>query len=606
MKSKHLLYAIPMLAMGFASCSNEEIKPQSIMTGETIKTSLAINVPLEGYTTRQTAQTTQNGSFTYRGMQDLYLFPLTTAPDIAQKSNLIQGKGQQLASPNTISTADNTHVYSNVQLPIGAQNFLLYGRATPIAPEDKFANGVLNRTMTFEDDNTADISFALQNVISDANVITDPQGVFVRYLNSLAGITDWSTSTDPNLEEAYKQFTLTSADGNRAGSAFMIKQHVQDLYDKMVLIKATSTVEDVKDIATEVMTAISAAPFVVTDNVVVWAYGQSLEVTNFPQKQGLPDGAAILTCTSGTFAYQNAVPTNGMVVLDIFNITYPAELYYYVNTPLWATSKTMESTWWQTTSAAWTNVDWDDASGFAGKGVIDVTTRTVALQNNINYGVACLKTTVKCNSTTLQDNAKTVAGAVVDQTINVPVDGFPVTAILVGGQPNQVDWNFVQNESTSPNEKTVYDKVEDATMYAKAGNSVGENYTMLLDNYDADMSQNTVNVALELTNTSGQGFYGVEGYIPAGAKFYLIAKLDMTAAGVGNPEGIADKDRRRYPAYGTNRIFMQDYLTTADFNIKSLQKAYVTIPDMRSIKLELGVSVDLDWIAGFNFNVNID
>ena len=85
MKSKHLLYAIPMLAMGFASCSNEEIKPQSIMTGETIKTSLAINVPLEGYTTRQTAQTTQNGSFTYRGMQDLYLFPLTTAPEIAQK-----------------------------------------------------------------------------------------------------------------------------------------------------------------------------------------------------------------------------------------------------------------------------------------------------------------------------------------------------------------------------------------------------------------------------------------------------------------------------------------------------------------------------------------
>ena len=605
MKSKHLLYAIPMLAMGFASCSNEEIKPQSIMTGETIKTSLAINVPLEGYTTRQTAQTTQNGSFTYRGMQDLYLFPLTTAPEIAQKSNPIQGKGQQLASPNTISTADNTHVYSNVQLPIGAQNFLLYGRATPITPENKFANGVLNRTMTLSDDNTEDISFALQNVISDANEITTPQGIFVNYLNSLAGITGWSTSTDPNLEEAYKQFTLTSADGNRAGSAFMIKQHVQDLYDKMVLIQNISENATVDGIAGAVMTAISAAPFVVDEGVVNWATVDP-SITNFPQEQGLPDGAAILTCTSGTFAYQNAVPTNGMVVLDIFNITYPAELYYYVNTPLWATSKTMESSWWQTTSTAWTGVVWNDAGGFAGKNVIDVTTRTVALQNNINYGVACLKTTVKCHSTTLQDTAKTVAGAVVDQTINVPADGFPVTAILVGGQPNQVDWNFVQNDPTSPNEKTVYDKVEDATMYAKAGNSVGENYTMLLDNYEADMSQNTVNVALELTNTSGQGFYGVEGYIPAGAKFYLIAKLDMTAAGVGNPGDIADIARRRYPAYDKKRIFMQDYLTTADFNIKSLQKAYVTIPDMRSIKLELGVSVDLDWIAGFNFNVDID
>ena len=51
---------------------------------------------------------------------------------------------------------------------------------------------------------------------------------------------------------------------------------------------------------------------------------------------------------------------------------------------------------------------------------------------------------------------------------------------------------------------------------------------------------------------------------------------------------------------------MQDYKTVANFTINSLKKAYVTIPDMRSVKLELGVSVDLDWIAGFNFNVDID
>ena len=74
MKTKHLLFAFPLAAMGFASCSNEEMKPQAIMTGETIKTSLAINVPTEGYTTRQSADITQNNNNNFRGMQDLMLY----------------------------------------------------------------------------------------------------------------------------------------------------------------------------------------------------------------------------------------------------------------------------------------------------------------------------------------------------------------------------------------------------------------------------------------------------------------------------------------------------------------------------------------------------
>ena len=51
---------------------------------------------------------------------------------------------------------------------------------------------------------------------------------------------------------------------------------------------------------------------------------------------------------------------------------------------------------------------------------------------------------------------------------------------------------------------------------------------------------------------------------------------------------------------------MQDYKTVANFTINSLQKAYVTIPDMRSVKLQLGVSVDLKWEEGFEFNPVID
>ena len=63
----------------------------------------------------------------------------------------------------------------------------------------------------------------------------------------------------------------------------------------------------------------------------------------------------------------------------------------------------------------------------------------------------------------------------------------------------------------------------------------------------------------------------------------------------------------RYPVEsGEFRVFIQDYTTTANFTINSLKNAYVTIPDLRASKLQLGLSVDLTWQSGLTFNVPID
>ena len=63
----------------------------------------------------------------------------------------------------------------------------------------------------------------------------------------------------------------------------------------------------------------------------------------------------------------------------------------------------------------------------------------------------------------------------------------------------------------------------------------------------------------------------------------------------------------RYPVEnGTKRVFIQDYTTTANFTINSLKNAYVTIPDLRASKLQLGLSVDLSWRAGLTYNVTIE
>lgn len=50
---------------------------------------------------------------------------------------------------------------------------------------------------------------------------------------------------------------------------------------------------------------------------------------------------------------------------------------------------------------------------------------------------------------------------------------------------------------------------------------------------------------------------------------------------------------------------MRDYQTTLSLNIKSLANAYNTIPDLRSTKLQFGLSVNLEWQKGLQFDVEI-
>ncbi len=52
---------------------------------------------------------------------------------------------------------------------------------------------------------------------------------------------------------------------------------------------------------------------------------------------------------------------------------------------------------------------------------------------------------------------------------------------------------------------------------------------------------------------------------------------------------------------------MQDYVTSVKFNFtkESLQHAYITMPDLRSGQVSLGLSVDIEWEEGMDFEVNL-
>ena len=216
------------------------------------------------------------------------------------------------------------------------------------------------------------------------------------------------------------------------------------------------------------------------------------------------------------------------------------------------------------------------------------------MRQNINYGVANLATTVKCGAETLADNVglKVSEPNEFTGTVTVPTEGFTVTGLLIGGQPTKVGFNF-QPASGDAFDYTIYDK-NLTGIVAKNGTLSATNYTIVLpnDNGRGVAKQEKVNVAIELTNNSGVAFRGADGIIPAGGKFYLVGKLEpnkVTFTGVENPA-----------------VFMSDYMTTLKLTITSLKSAYNTIPDLRSTKLQLGLSVDLDWQAGLQFDVNID
>lgn len=217
------------------------------------------------------------------------------------------------------------------------------------------------------------------------------------------------------------------------------------------------------------------------------------------------------------------------------------------------------------------------------------------MRQNINYGVASLKTTVKCDKARLYDNKNLNDVINKDEFtgfVDVPMTGFEVTGLLIGGQPTEVGFNF-QPKANPEFTYTIYDKALNNNI--KATTSVSNaNYTIVLPNDKGrdEATQETVNVAIELKNNSNAAFRGQEGIVPIGGKFYLVGQLDPsthTITGVTNPA-----------------VFMSDYQTTLNLNIKSLKSAYNTIPDLRSTKLQFGLSVDLEWKEGIQFDIPLD
>jgi len=651
-----LLGAIAFAGAMFTSCqSDEDVQVNPTYDGESVKASFALNIPRAAKTRMSTETTQENGIF--RGMQDIFLIPLKEVPTA---STVFPFKNINLTAleKTEISSTQSSKIYQDVNIGVGTNNFLFYGEATATnitGKADKFANGILTKSLTTSTMNTfttpSEITFDLNsvyNATAEGTEFTAAQNFLLGILNGVANVsftksgagsaTNWKNITVASdgleyqgLVDLYAEYTKTA----RNGSGPNVLKTMQALYNNVHWIKEKATSADVKALCDAIMAKVaesftpthdqtthdsgtnSSSPDFKPECYTLAYISTETKYTDFPKNTfALPYGAAELTCTGTAatpFAY-NATPvgpgtTSGGANLNVADLCFPASLQYFCNTPAKANNKNVET--WATTTADWDAFDsnWSTANGW-GETVLS-TTRSIALRNNINYGVAQLKATVKCSDANvdgtthyLMDNSSARdgdGGTAEDIKVTIPSDGFTVTGILVGGQPQQVDWQFLPSAGTARS-RIIYDNVLNGTIAAKAGAAEGVNYTLVLDNYNST-EQEKVNVAVEFVNNSGKDFWGYNGLIPAGSTFYMIGQLDPTSKTTANMVDPFPTTPYRYPATGNLRVFMQDYTTTANFTITDLKRAYSTIPDLRVAKLELGLSVDLVWSKGVTYDV---
>ena len=611
-KFRFFSFASAMLlasAAGMVSCSSDSIEPTggSGATGQVVKTQFAINIPYGGNSstnqakkvTRMTDEMTQQSGKPFRGISDIVLLTFSDDPETAGTINADK--------PISIGTDGNAYskdpyrrLYRDIEIPVGTNHMLFYGRASRTTENNFQAGKITDKGDKKTVRTLANISHELTPINSTADFTNDTDAkTIINALNAIANakVTDgkdytWATiGTEPNLPtwltEHEKEFLKTRYDEFiklKAGSKKSVVAFINNLKAALVGEISGTTIPDEKKLTKEIYDKCVAA---IT----------AIESIDFPGKFNLPDGVASLSWIEGESKFAYNAPNNVIIgtgnSINYQKICYPAELSYFVNTTTMVSDKDMSNLSEFPTCNDWiqnTQTAWNAKTNFTENAVAN-TTKTVGLKEPVQYSVAVLKSTVRCNAATLEDNAKQMGGSDTDQQISVPTDGFKVTGILIGGQPALVDWQY-EPTSSETFANTIYDKKMNGSMVAKHETSASSaNYTLVFDNKKSD-AQSPVYVTLELENNSDKNFYGKDGIILKGAKFYLVGQLNPNQTGLTNPNSV-------------NRVFVQDYVTTANFKIKDLKSAYNCIPDLRTSGINVGLAVDLDWKSGITFDVDI-
>ena len=610
------LYATVVAAgvAGFSACSSndeEVLNPNVVVTEDGtvgVAPEFVLSIPRSVIKTRMSSDVVQEAATgtAWRGMDNIVIIPFdqTPAGGTAKFADFMDlGNIQSLAQPGTL----NFKRYASKFVPVGTSNFLFYGKAidksvgTAITSmEDKFHYGVLNAVNLTNTDFSvpSNVEIGLERINSTTNSIAnDAKGQAVlALLTTIANTTGWSTASNGTLLGLYTNFTKM---GNYASSRIAI--NLSQLYYALSHIETT---DPDYALSQAIRTNILAAG---TVNASGKPMTLSAAYDGFPTNMGMPDGAARMAWNTTTEKFEyTSTPFPGLSAADTRNYTYPAALWYYVNTPIKASDEIELEQYDNGATAegdetAVREKDWSEviSNVYATAGnVVTENTQSVALELPAQYAVGRLQLDIKmetgdgAGNNIFYDNR----GRAVDVT-----NGYTLKGVLIGGQ-NGVTYDFTP---VGAENLTIYDRDVPSGITVKPGTLTAlHNNTLALET----LGDQKINIALELIN-NGPAFIGKDGTIPTGGTFYMTAQLDPAAA-------------INKATVGINQIFKQDYVTKVTVTIKKGTPrdpghpddpddndpddenpdgpggGENGDPDLSSDTVELGTSVDLEWKEG--------
>lgn len=577
------------LAIVVSSCNTSDVEIEKPSTGK-VTVDLALNVSTQQSTTRLSTGTTQQEASSFRGMQDWTLIPFAPAtplstPPVRSTDTPLSG----VITTPSIDKVGTTYNYLDrnvVDAVIGTSAYLCYGRAVRADGSDNFDNG--STVASFGSYSPSQITFGPQQICSLLKLTDNANGAaLLAYLNGIAqssvtvgGATyKWSelSSQDSGLERLLKTLTNYDEENNAyrffAGSSTSIKALATMAYNVVAGLSYTDGTWQAA-LKTQILSNITGGLTYTTDastgEITITSLGTSRD--GFPANINLPDGAVAVVWNATDKAFEYATRTNVPedVAANYTKLVYPAELWYYTNSPI-KTSKTSQASSYNNT--------WDNVLGRYTDGTaVTLDTRSIAIVNPLQYGVGCIEGIVQATSSTLRD-ANNNAISLTREVSGTTQDNFPLTAVLFGEQYDQ-QFDFTPDKTTLP--RILYDPrvgynadSGTGTINLGVGTATVENiasasdkfYTLSLQTPDAK----EVKIVLEFENNSGESFYGENGLIAPGMRFYLVGTVTAPTEGE------------------LLRVVTQDHKTQLVINVESLQHAYNVIPDLNTALNELKI-----------------
>ena len=688
MKKNFLMFvALVAATLGFTACSSDDGLASAEQGQEqergVVKTQFTISIPQgTSGTTRMASGIVQatEALADFRGIKDIELYPFDTQVGVGSISGtttipskiLLAGGtstnkkyGPSGKSDYTIDGKDNlftnskSHLYQDVDIPIGTRAFMFYGEAAGNAAER--IQGKLNKTISGS--TLGGIKFSHQQIKPDGNV-GDHGITIAAYMTSIANAHTsagkyWKDTKNVALRALYEEFTGENENGQltnngvKAGSWTNVRAAIQQLYSNLTI--GDGDTDDTKNMKTAIKDAIkNKTTYGVHDDdgdgtLTFGTFREEIPGTDpkeyieysYPRDLGLPDGAAFVRWTPVAdnpdtdeveLGHFDALANNsntGTNIPSLDRYVYPPSLYYRVlsniktSTSIKGTSVTQpynDDVYWGDILDYYNATSEEIAAGYNNTAVSSKT-RSIVIKNPVQYSVGRLDATIVADATTIQDNAKKTNFDVGNSSTK-----FKVTGILIGGQ-KPVDYKF-QQRSDATTFYTIYDNsfehdTEIAPVYLRSSNNTPI-YTLALETKSAtgDNDENAIaKIAVEFENNSGQTLVGKDNeLIPDGCRFYLIGTLDpnknttqkyvFPAADdpnkVDDPTNSSLSDPTLNNSDVIKKAFVQDYKTIVTLKVANLNNAYNTLPDLTLPQLEMGLSVDLGWQTGITQTINME